>query len=155
MKKNLKKLQLNEWNLCGVSVAFNHIVEWKSRSWLTMIKNTSPALRATDYKCPHIIWFLYDTYTMTLNEKAYNALNDASHKAFAALTQPSDRRFVWLTEAKDIVSDIISESYQKGVEAGRGDAWEQGFKCGVNTMANNVSSVINKAIIESMNNDRT
>jgi len=42
----------------GMSVAFNHVAEWQGRYAGGMIGNVSPALRATDYKCPHYVWYV-------------------------------------------------------------------------------------------------
>lgn len=43
----------------GISEAFNHALEWRSRGADNMIqRNVSPALRATDYKCPKYVWLI-------------------------------------------------------------------------------------------------
>ena len=86
-------------------------------------------------------------------EKAYKALGDCSHKAFTAWAAPKDREFVWLTEAKDIITPLIEEAYKKGLEDGRGGAWESGYKAGVNSMANRVTAAVNNAVIEALKHD--
>ena len=42
----------------GMSVAFNHVAEWKGRWSYRMVRELSPALRATDFKCPHYVWYV-------------------------------------------------------------------------------------------------
>lgn len=50
-----KKLK---YDIFGISEAFNHALEWQSRGADSMIKrDVSPALRATDYKCPKYVWY--------------------------------------------------------------------------------------------------
>jgi len=46
----------------GISEAFNHAKEWEG-NWngYSMVKPISPALRATDYKCPKYVWYIYET----------------------------------------------------------------------------------------------
>ena len=45
-------------DIFGISEAFNHALEWRSRGADSMIqRNVSPALRATDYKCPKYVWY--------------------------------------------------------------------------------------------------
>lgn len=45
-------------NILGISEAFNHALEWRSRGADGMIRrDVSPALRATDYKCPKYVWY--------------------------------------------------------------------------------------------------
>jgi hypothetical protein len=40
---------------------FNRKKEWRSRGADSMIqRNVSPALRATDYKCPKYVWLIKD-----------------------------------------------------------------------------------------------
>lgn len=51
---------MNESNedFFGISEAFNHALEWRSRGADSMIRrDVSPALRATDYKCPKYVWY--------------------------------------------------------------------------------------------------
>ena len=86
-------------------------------------------------------------------EKVYKALGACSHKAFTAWVAPKDREFVWITDAKDIITPLIEEAYKKGLEDGKGDAWENGYKAGVNSMANKVTSAVNNAIIEVLKHD--
>ena len=41
----------------GISEAFGRALEWRHRGADSMIqRNVSPALRATDYKCPKYVW---------------------------------------------------------------------------------------------------
>ena len=42
----------------GISEAFNHALEWKSRGEKMIRKDVCPALRATDYKCPKYLWLI-------------------------------------------------------------------------------------------------
>ena len=50
---------MNKYKLFGISEAFNHALEWRSRGADNMIlRNVSPALRATDYKCPKYVWLI-------------------------------------------------------------------------------------------------
>ena len=45
----------------GISEAFNHALEWRSRGADSMIqRDVCPALRATDYKCPKYVWLIDD-----------------------------------------------------------------------------------------------
>ena len=45
----------------GISEAFNHVLEWRSRGADSMIqRNVFPALRATNYKCPKYVWLIED-----------------------------------------------------------------------------------------------
>ena len=45
-------------DIFGISEAFNHALEWRSRGADSMIqRNVSPALRATDYKFPKYVWY--------------------------------------------------------------------------------------------------
>lgn len=41
--------------LCGVSISPNHRLEFRGQS--SIKQDAAPALRATDYKCPHCAWF--------------------------------------------------------------------------------------------------
>ena len=40
----------------GISEAFNHALEWSAGNGMIR-RDVSPALRATDYKCPKIVWY--------------------------------------------------------------------------------------------------
>jgi len=40
----------------GISESFNHMKEWKDGK-CPIRKKESPALRATDYKCPKYVWY--------------------------------------------------------------------------------------------------
>lgn len=49
-------------DIYGISEAFNRALEWRSRGADSMIqRNVSPALRATDYKCPKYVWYKIKT----------------------------------------------------------------------------------------------
>lgn len=47
----------------GISESFNHAVEWQSKGWNEKrgVFTFSPALRATDYKCPKYVWYVVET----------------------------------------------------------------------------------------------
>ena len=45
--------------LYGISESFNHALEWRTRGGMIQ-KEISPALRATDYKCPKYVWYCED-----------------------------------------------------------------------------------------------
>lgn len=47
----------------GISEVFNHAVEWQSKRWSDKrgVFPFSPALRATDYKCPKYVWLVVET----------------------------------------------------------------------------------------------
>lgn len=45
----------------GISEAFNHALEWKNRGGRMIKRQFSPALRATDYKCPKYVWYVIET----------------------------------------------------------------------------------------------
>ena len=48
----------SKYDIFGISEAFNHALEWRSRGADGMIqRDVSPALRATDYKCPKYVWY--------------------------------------------------------------------------------------------------
>lgn len=50
---------MSKCKLFGISEAFNHVLEWQSRSADSMIqRDVCPALRATDYKCPKYVWLI-------------------------------------------------------------------------------------------------
>lgn len=50
--------QQKKYDIFGISEAFNHALEWRSRGADGMIRrDVSPALRATDYKCPKYVWY--------------------------------------------------------------------------------------------------
>jgi hypothetical protein len=50
---------MSKYKIYGISEAFNHALEWRSRGADSMIqRNVSPALRATDYKCPKYVWLI-------------------------------------------------------------------------------------------------
>ena len=44
----------------GISEAFNHALEWRSRGAQMINRDVCPALRATDYKCPKYVWLIED-----------------------------------------------------------------------------------------------
>jgi len=53
-------LSMRKCELMGVTTALNHRMEWETVSWRMdrmLRKDSSPALRATDYKCPHNVWY--------------------------------------------------------------------------------------------------
>ena len=45
--------------LNGISDSFNRALEWDDKGWDEKkgVFPISPALRATDYKCPKYVWF--------------------------------------------------------------------------------------------------
>jgi hypothetical protein len=45
------------YRFIGISEAFNHALEWRSRGVGMIQRDVSPALRATDYKCPKYVWY--------------------------------------------------------------------------------------------------
>jgi hypothetical protein len=50
---------MSKYKIYGISEAFNHALEWRSRGADSMIQtHVSPALRATDYKCPKYVWLI-------------------------------------------------------------------------------------------------
>jgi hypothetical protein len=52
---------MSKYKIYGISEAFNHALEWRARGADSMIqRNVSPALRATDYKCPKYVWLIKD-----------------------------------------------------------------------------------------------
>lgn len=68
-----------KYDFFGISEAFNHALEWRSRGADSMIRrDVSPALRATDYKCPKYVW--YKSNETNINEdkktKVAMTLND-------------------------------------------------------------------------------
>ena len=44
--------------LYGISEAFNHLLEWKSRGGGMINRKVCPTLRSTDYKCPKYVWYM-------------------------------------------------------------------------------------------------
>ena len=54
---------MSKYKIYGISEAFNHALEWRSRGADSMIqRDVCPALRATDYKCPKYVWLIEDKY---------------------------------------------------------------------------------------------
>lgn len=50
---------MSKYKIYGISESFNRALEWRSRGADSMIqRNVSPALRATDYKCPKYVWLI-------------------------------------------------------------------------------------------------
>lgn len=59
MKKLKLRIANNEmkYDIFGISEAFNRALEWRSRGAEMIKRDVSPALRATDYKCPKYVWY--------------------------------------------------------------------------------------------------
>lgn len=49
-----------------ISTAINHIREWREST--PPLQEISPALRSTDYKCPHWVWEIIETKTYEQEE---------------------------------------------------------------------------------------
>lgn len=47
-------------DIYGVSEAFNHALEWRSRGDRMINRLLCPSLRATDYKCPKYVWYVFE-----------------------------------------------------------------------------------------------
>ena len=45
----------------GISESLSRALEWKTRGGQMIRKVHSPALRATDWKCPKYVWYVYET----------------------------------------------------------------------------------------------
>lgn len=64
-----------KYDIFGISEAFNHALEWRSRGADSMIqRNVSPALRATDYKCPKYVWYKSNESNMNEDKKTKVAM---------------------------------------------------------------------------------
>lgn len=64
----------SKYDIFGISEAFNHALEWRSRGASMIQRDVSPALRATDYKCPKYVWFKSNETIMNEDKKTKVAM---------------------------------------------------------------------------------
>ena len=76
MKKLKLRIANNEmkYDIFGISESFNRALEWRSRGAGMIKRDVSPALRATDYKCPKYVWYKSNETNMNEDKKTKVAM---------------------------------------------------------------------------------
>ena len=76
MKKLKLRIANNEmkYDIFGISESFNRALEWRSGGAGMIKRDVSPALRATDYKCPKYVWYKSNETNMDEDKKTKVAM---------------------------------------------------------------------------------
>ena len=82
MKKLKLRIANNEmkYDIFGISESFNRALEWRSCGAGMIKRDVSPALRATDYKCPKYVW--YKSNETNMNEDKWAKMHEQSRRMY-------------------------------------------------------------------------